>query len=456
MPDLKPDSVGLPLENSGIFRYSNGNSDERNDMSMRTSQKKQVLSFSIFIILLAQINLDIFASNFRVSMGVLLLPILIFLYQKIAVLPIVLLSGFGVYLSRVLIHGLQHAFSYQSLLDFFPELIFYYVYGCLFFLYFRKIDYKLPHRQCYLALFFMDYFANLSELICRLQLNAITPSLQINILLVALARTVILWAVITGLSQYKFLLISAEHAHRYQRLILLISKLNSEIIWMQKNAVLIEDAMAKSYRLFSQLQEQQSDTELTQNALTVAKDIHEVKKEYLMILRGLSEALDLNLRDGDMSLSDILTVLQNSMTILANEKEKKLAFHANVEFNFKTDKHYFLLSVFRNLFTNALEASCDDNVTLTFTQQELEEDYLFEVTDNGPGIPRENLDQIFNPGFSTKINFETGEISRGLGLNLVEDVVKNQLQGSVRVESQPGKTTFYISIPKKQLEVHQV
>lgn len=420
---------------------------------MGTSQKNQVLSFSIFIVLLAQISLDIFASNFRVSMGILLLPILVFLYQKISILPIIALAGSGVYLSRVLLHALKYEFSYQSLLDFFPELIFYYVYGCLFFLYFRKKDYKLPHDHCYIALFFMDYFGNLSELICRLRLDAFTPSLQINILLVALVRTVILWAVITGLSQYKFLLISAEHAHRYQRLILLISKLNSEIIWMQKNAVLIEDAMAKSYRLFSQLQARQSDPELTQNALTVAKDIHEVKKEYLMILRGLSEALDLNLRDGEMSISDILTVLQNSMTMLADEKRKKLEFHVNVESNFKTDKHYFLLSVFRNLFTNALEASCEDTVILTFIQREEEGDYRFEITDNGPGILRENLTQIFNPGFSTKINFQTGEISRGLGLNLVEDVVKNQLHGSIWVKSQPGETTFYLSIPKKQLEV---
>ena len=420
---------------------------------MGTSQKNQVLSFSIFIVLLAQISLDIFASNFRVSMGILLLPILVFLYQKISILPIIALAGSGVYLSRVLLHALKYEFSYQSLLDFFPELIFYCVYGCLFFLYFRKKDYKLPHDHCYIALFFMDYFGNLSELICRLRLDAFTPSLQINILLVALVRTVILWAVITGLSQYKFLLISAEHAHRYQRLILLISKLNSEIIWMQKNAVLIEDAMAKSYRLFSQLQAQQSDPELTQNALTVAKDIHEVKKEYLMILRGLSEALDLNLRDGEMSISDILTVLQNSMTMLADEKRKKLEFHVNVESNFKTDKHYFLLSVFRNLFTNALEASCEDTVILTFTQREEEGNYRFEITDNGPGILRENLTQIFNPGFSTKINFQTGEISRGLGLNLVEDVVKNQLHGSIWVKSQPGETTFYLSIPKKELEV---
>lgn len=420
---------------------------------IKSSPPKQVLSFSIFIILLAQLNLDIFASNFRVSMGILLLPILVFLYRKIAVMPIMLLAGSGVFLSRVLIHTLKYGFAAHALMDFFPELIFYYIYGSLFTLYFRKCDYKLPHKGCYIALFFMDYLANLTELLCRLQLDAFTVSLQVNILLVALARTLILWAVITGLSQYKFLLISTEHAHRYQRLIMLISKLNSEIIWMHKNTAMIEDAMAKSYRLYAQLQENRADPELTQNALTVAKDIHEVKKEYLMILRGISEALELNLHDGDMQLSDILTVLQNSMRGLAEEKGKKLEFRISTQSNFKTDKHYFLLSVFRNLFTNAVEASQDENILLQFVQREQPEHYLFEITDNGPGIPEENLFQIFNPGFSTKINFQTGEISRGLGLNLVEDIVKNQFHGTIKVESQPGKTTFYLSIPKPQLEV---
>lgn len=420
---------------------------------IKASKLKQILSFSIFIILLAQINLDIFASNFRVSMGILLLPILIFLYQKIAVLPITLLAGAGVYLSRVLIYSLQYGFAPHTLADFFPELIFYYVYGSLFHLYFRKHDFKLPHKGCYIALFFMDYLANLTELICRLQLDAFSASFQINILFVALARTLILWAVLTGLSQYKFLLISAEHAHRYQRLILLISKLNSEVIWMHKNTAMIEDAMAKSYRLFSQLQESKVDPELTQDALTVAKDIHEVKKEYLMILRGISEALELNLHDGEMVLSDILTVLQNSMLMLSAEKGKKLEFQITTETNFKTDKHYFLLSVFRNLFTNAVEANQSDSILLSFSQQMQEGHYIFDITDDGPGIPKENIDQIFHPGFSTKINFQTGEISRGLGLNLVEDIVKNQFQGTIQVESQPGKTTFTITIPKEQLEV---
>ena len=222
---------------------------------------------------------------------------------------------------------------------------------------------------------------------------------------------------------------------------------------MHKNTTMIEDAMAKSYRLFSQLQERSADPELTQNALTVAKDIHEVKKEYLMILRGISEALELNLHDGEMLLSDILTVLQNSVRMLADEKEKKLEFQISTETNFKTDKHYFLLSVFRNLFTNAVEANSDGSILLNFAQRTQDGNYMFEITDNGPGILKENIEQIFNPGFSTKINFQTGEISRGLGLNLVEDIVKNQFNGTILVESRPGKTTFSITIPKEQLEV---
>ena len=167
----------------------------------------------------------------------------------------------------------------------------------------------------------------------------------------------------------------------------------------------------------------------------------------------MSDALQLNLHDGEMRLSDILTVLQNSLLILASEKGKKIDFQIHTESNFKTDKHYFLLSVFRNLFTNAVEANSDGSILLNFSQQMQEDKYVFDITDNGPGIPAENLDYIFNPGFSTKINFQTGEISRGLGLNLVEDIVKNQFQGAIRVESHPGKTTFSITIPKDQLEV---
>ena len=88
-------------------------------------------------------------------------------------------------------------------------------------------------------------------------------------------------------------------------------------------------------------------------------------------------------------------------------------------------------------------------------QKEEADDYLFLIQDNGPGIPPENLPFIFSPGFSTKINFNTGEVNRGLGLNLVKDMIENQFHGNISVESTPGSTTFSIRIPKSELEVSE-
>ena len=321
------------------------------------------------------------------------------------------------------------------------------------YIYFKQNNYKLQGKFWPFLFLLMDYGANLVELLLRLELGAFSLKMQMNIILVAVIRTLILWIVIRGLGHYKFTLLSQEHANRYQRLILLISKLNSEVIWMKKNTHLIEETMARSYKLFSSMQDKQIDPSLSQDALAVAKDIHEIKKEYLLILRGISEALDLNLQDGGMSLTDILILLEDTITAAAHEEGKTLTFTKEYSGNLFTDKHYFLLSIFRNLFTNALEANEDGNIELAFIENEDEKNYTFIIQDNGPGIPAENLPLIFTPGFSTKINFNTGEVNRGLGLNLVKDIIENQLHGNIHAKSKPGETKFYICIPKSELEV---
>lgn len=414
---------------------------------------RQIGLLSLLIVLAAQVNLDVFTNNFLVSIGILLFPVFVYLFQEIPLIPITFLSGAGVFLSRILIFGVQSGFHADNFLNYFPEFFFYLTYGIASYLYFKKNDYKLRGKSWPFILLAMDYIANLVELMLRLGTDAFRPQMQINIILVAIVRTIILWLVIRGLGHYKFSLLNQEHANRYHRLILLISKLNGEVIWMKKNTTLIEETMARSYQLFSALQEADTDPALSQDALTVAKDIHEVKKEYLLILRGISEALDLNLQDDGMTLQDILVLLEDTLTISAREKGKHLTFIKEYTRNIFTDKHYFLLSIFRNLFTNALEASESDSVELTLIQGEDAENDTFLIQDNGPGIPAENLPLIFNPGFSTKINFDTGEVSRGLGLNLVKDMIENQFHGTIDAESQPGKTTFYISIPKAELEV---
>ena len=62
------------------------------------------------------------------------------------------------------------------------------------------------------------------------------------------------------------------------------------------------------------------------------------------------------------------------------------------------------------------------------------------VSDNGPGIPSELQDQIFQPFVTTK---PTGQ---GLGLALVSKVAQAH-GGLVEVHSRPGKTTFSLLLP---------
>ena len=88
-------------------------------------------------------------------------------------------------------------------------------------------------------------------------------------------------------------------------------------------------------------------------------------------------------------------------------------------------------------------------------QKEENGDCVLQVHDNCGGIAPEYLPTIFEPGFSTKINFETGKVSRGLGLSLVKDIVEEELGGVISVKSPNGCTDFTIRIPRENLEVER-
>jgi signal transduction histidine kinase len=68
---------------------------------------------------------------------------------------------------------------------------------------------------------------------------------------------------------------------------------------------------------------------------------------------------------------------------------------------------------------------------------------LIKVRDNGPGIPANILDKIFQPFFTTK---PTGQ-GTGLGLSLAYDIVKAH-GGELKVETKEGEgSEFIILLP---------
>jgi signal transduction histidine kinase len=102
-----------------------------------------------------------------------------------------------------------------------------------------------------------------------------------------------------------------------------------------------------------------------------------------------------------------------------------------------------LNQVWTNIIDNAIQAM-DGHGTLTLrTMRENEEMIRVEICDDGPGIPDDIIENIFNPFFTTK---PFGE-GTGLGLDLARRIVVEKHHGDLRVKSEPGDTRFFVLLP---------
>jgi two-component system NtrC family sensor kinase len=103
-----------------------------------------------------------------------------------------------------------------------------------------------------------------------------------------------------------------------------------------------------------------------------------------------------------------------------------------------------LRQAFVNIALNACEAMGRGG-TLTVRVHRPEPGTVeLAVSDNGPGISKENLGKIFDPFFSTK------EKGTGLGLSVVYGIVQRH-GGRIDVESELGRgTTFFLRLPAKK------
>jgi signal transduction histidine kinase len=135
----------------------------------------------------------------------------------------------------------------------------------------------------------------------------------------------------------------------------------------------------------------------------------------------------------------------------------KEASQTGISFNLETrdlkeNGHVFLdrglvIQAISHVLKNSLEALAEapsgrERKTVTLTLFAGEEDIGVSITDKGQGIPKKNLNLIFEPFFSTRPDHV------GLGLTLVRRVI-GEHSGEVRVESRLNKaTTITLTFPK--------
>ncbi|HET8796054.1 MAG TPA: HAMP domain-containing sensor histidine kinase, partial [Thermoanaerobaculia bacterium] len=106
------------------------------------------------------------------------------------------------------------------------------------------------------------------------------------------------------------------------------------------------------------------------------------------------------------------------------------------------DRHR-ILQVLSNLIGNSLKFTPAGG-TITVSARRQREEVLFCIRDTGPGIPKENLNDIFSPYWQAK---RTERMGAGLGLPIARGIVEAH-SGRIWVESEPGAgSRFYFTLP---------
>ena len=182
------------------------------------------------------------------------------------------------------------------------------------------------------------------------------------------------------------------------------------------------------------------------------QEIHDSGETLLYILNDL---LDLSkLKAGKMvydytntDLSKIIHLAVKEFNAMRDEKCISLKIDAPSELNFKADKDK-LRQVLRNIISNAIKFS-PEKTSIEIQLNENNENILLAIKDQGPGIPDNEIQDIFSPFIqSSKTRSKAG--GTGLGLAICKEIIESGHQGSIeaRNNSDVG-TTFVITLPKQ-------
>ena len=428
---------------------------------IRLTAWQRRLLIGAVIALTSQFYLSVWAEGFRVSTAAILYPVLLCTMMRSSHRPDAgAVTGIFVIFSRVALDLLQGTAFWTALKLEYPGGAFYLCYDCMLCLLIRDRR-MIKHTQIGFTFFLCDFCSNVLNLllsdgmhIADGALGSTGYSTLLSLAGIALGRSAAATAILWIAHYYHQLLQRQEHEQRYQRLFIMTAELKNELYFLKKDSEDIEGVMTRAYRLYERLGELGVPEEDQSLALSIAREVHEIKKDNLRIIRGIEgEVADVYDQE-EMRISDLFRILEDSTRRMLGEQRADIRLDCWCEDNIKTTEHYRVLSVLKNLVTNAVEAIQSDTGRGSVRVEEYLKHGLLvlKVTDDGPGISRRAMPNLFKVGFSTKFDPDTGNINRGVGLPAVQFIV-DELEGSIQVDSQPGRgAQFTVKLPLRTIQ----
>lgn len=214
-------------------------------------------------------------------------------------------------------------------------------------------------------------------------------------------------------------------------------------------SIAAHDIKAPIHNIFflSQLLIEDTQEILSENDLDLLQKIQFSAEKMTHLINGLLEySRDHDHPQKNFKSIEISDLEREVKSMLLHDKNCSIEFTSNGN---EIKSHPILLTqILTNLVSNAIKYNDKEKpkVTLSFSFEDAA--YLINVADNGPGIPADQFEKIFEPFVIQAAKDRFGNKGHGLGLASVKKAIM-ALGGSIKVTSIPNEgTTFHITLPR--------
>lgn len=179
---------------------------------------------------------------------------------------------------------------------------------------------------------------------------------------------------------------------------------------------------------------------------TLSKSSQELLEFVSSILNlGRIESKELKLHMQSRDPNTLLTEVIEKLDYLARSKHISVKAELETLFSLRMDVD-LMRQVFSNLIENAIKYS-PENSSILITSEERDGRIMIQVSDQGLGIPEDELPHVFTKFYRSKNAKNSAVKGSGLGLYLAKYFVELH-SGSLFVDSQPGEgSTFTVELP---------